>query len=417
MAENQLFGVSLLAERIRFDRWGFLGFALVGSMAIIASKAFEVDPIYVSIGAVAAMAVYAFLVTKTMIGKLRGDQAGDNCYYLGLIYTLSSLAYAIFTFDPNDTAATIVQGFGIALATTIWGLILRVSFSQTRVDIADIEENARLELSQAAGNLKAELAQVVVSMNDFGRQTRQSILEAQDPAVQLIKTLVATSLQAIETLTTTSAKTLDGHFVELGVNAKKLTTAAGRVVLALDGQANSIERLKAGTESVSGQMEGLSRIAGVAASSVTTLEGQISAATDMHKALLSSADAMRRSAEQQLSTIRDIDAALAAFQRTALERLEAIEKAPGAAMKNASDTMVEASSRVRLELDQLVATHRLALQGITDQLKTASEAASANSAALAADLATSQSNVGKVHAALVEMTGNLAAQVERRSQP
>ena len=46
------------------------------------------------------------------------DQAGDNCYYLGLIYTLASLRNAIATFDPDQNASGIVQT-SCALATTI----------------------------------------------------------------------------------------------------------------------------------------------------------------------------------------------------------------------------------------------------------------------------------------------------------
>ena len=114
MTEQTIPLIDRLQERGLIDRWGFMAFAGVGSVLVFASKRLNVPAIFVAIGAVGLIVVYAILVNLKGTGKLRSDQAGDNCYYLGLIYTLTSLSYAIFTFDPDKTATTIVQGFGIA---------------------------------------------------------------------------------------------------------------------------------------------------------------------------------------------------------------------------------------------------------------------------------------------------------------
>lgn len=120
--------VDRLDERGLIDRWGFLIFALGGAIGILVAKSTSLPPVLVAAAAAMTMVLYAALVKTKGTGRLRADQAGDNCYYLGLIYTLTSLAYAIFLFDPANTATTIVQGFGIALLTTIMGLVLRVFF-------------------------------------------------------------------------------------------------------------------------------------------------------------------------------------------------------------------------------------------------------------------------------------------------
>src|SRR5690606_32166208 len=93
---------------------------------------------------------------------------------------------AIATFDPNDTASTIVQGFGIALATTIFGLILRVFFNQGRPDLENVEEQARLELTDASSRLKAELNQAVGHLNDVVARARQAIAEMNDASTASI---------------------------------------------------------------------------------------------------------------------------------------------------------------------------------------------------------------------------------------
>ena len=415
MVENTLYGVSPLAERIRFDRWGFLAFAFAGSAGIIASKVYDIDPIYVAIGAVFVMGLYASLIAWILTTKLPPDQAGDNCYYLGLIFTLSSLAYAIFTFDPNDTAATIVQGFGIALATTIWGLILRVTFSQSRIDMADIEENARLELSQTAGHLKAELSQIVVSMNDFGRQTRQSLSETQEQANELVATVVDHGVRGIEALTKTAASGLGEYFTELGINSKKLSVAATRVVTALEGQAASLEKLNAATDGTATRLEGVSQVAETASTMLAALADQVRSAAGIHDTIRASVEAMKQSVDHQASTINAVDASLATFQKTAIDQLYALEKAPGAAVTSASTALSDAANRVRGELDQLVTTHRVALQGVSDQIEAANRTVREGNSALEIDLSKSRENVSKVHTALVDMTNTLATTVELRA--
>ena len=173
-----------LQDRGLVDQWGFAFFSAVGSIGIVIAKALDVRAGIVAVCAVAIMLAYAALISRFGSGRLRSDQAGDNCYYLGLIYTLASLAYTIFTFDPANTATTIVQGFGIALATTILGLVLRVVFNQGRPDLEEVESGARRDLVDAVSRLKTELGQTVIAMNDFGIQVRQSISETQDSATK-----------------------------------------------------------------------------------------------------------------------------------------------------------------------------------------------------------------------------------------
>ncbi|RYF50796.1 MAG: hypothetical protein EOO27_31115, partial [Comamonadaceae bacterium] len=78
MSDTQGHQRNVLEERGWIDRWGFLLFAFGGAASILIAKA---------AGAAIAMVAYAFVVQTSGTGRLRADQAGDNCYYLGLIYT------------------------------------------------------------------------------------------------------------------------------------------------------------------------------------------------------------------------------------------------------------------------------------------------------------------------------------------
>jgi hypothetical protein len=93
------------------------------------------------------MAAYAATLLLARSAALRDDQAGDNIYYMGFLYTLTSLGVSLYQFGDADSGTAIVRNFGIAVASTIAGVAGRVLFSQMRRDPVEVERSARLELA------------------------------------------------------------------------------------------------------------------------------------------------------------------------------------------------------------------------------------------------------------------------------
>jgi len=149
------------------DKSLFLVVALIGAVAIAALKLRGVDQLVVTAVPVALLLIYVALISLNTRFRLRLDQAGDNAYYLGFIFTLISLGVALYQFvgGAQRVTETIIQNFGIALATTIVGITLRVVLHQMREDPIDTEKAARLELAAAAQALRAQVSQVMVEIN------------------------------------------------------------------------------------------------------------------------------------------------------------------------------------------------------------------------------------------------------------
>src|SRR5205823_5195428 len=106
---------------------------------------------------VAIMLLYALCVKFLPFFRLREDQAGDNLYYMGFLFTLTSLGVSLYQFRADGPAEEIVQNFGVAVGSTIAGVALRVLFNQMRLDPVDVEQSARLELAEAARRVRKEL--------------------------------------------------------------------------------------------------------------------------------------------------------------------------------------------------------------------------------------------------------------------
>lgn len=412
MTQRVLAFVDRLAERGLIDRFGFLIFAFGGAALIILAKAFGVGSVFVAVFAALAIVAYAVLVQRSGTGRLRGDQAGDNCYYLGLIYTLASLAYAIFTFDPADTATTIIQGFGVALATTIIGLVLRVYFNQTRPDIAEVESAARLELAQASGKLKQELSRSVVSMNDFSRQTRQSLEEMREEMTSSLTAMSEAAQEAIRRMGGEAATRLSDQSEAAVTRAKQLSTATGKVVSGMESHAASLAGLEAAQAQIGASLAALESAAERSQSILETLAERSDEVGRVQAGAADTVQELAAAATLLSDHVAGLNASTVRLETLMVEKIAEVRALPQSVAQSAMEGIGSTLDRLRLELESVVAAHSSLTTRLGDQLETVAVAAGRHNSALEAELQRSRENVAKVHSALVDMTGKLAARAE-----
>src|SRR3569832_2477891 len=160
---------------------GLLFFAVVmfGSGYIIFSKLHDFGALAVTAVPVLVMIGYGVLLSARLF-RLRDDQSGDNLYYIGFLFTMTSLAVSLYQFSAAGSAEQIVQNFGIAIASTIAGITLRIMFNQMRRDPVETEAASRLELAEASRRVKRELESSLLDFGYFRRSTQQSIADALD---------------------------------------------------------------------------------------------------------------------------------------------------------------------------------------------------------------------------------------------
>ena len=156
-------------------------FAALGIGYELITHAFTQDTLFIIIGPVVVLGLYLFTSISYRRFRLRLDQLGDNCYYLGFLFTLTALSIALYDFrSAEDGINAIIANFGVALASTIAGIALRVLLAQMREDPVEVEEQSRFELAEASARLKAELYASVEDMNSFRGLLQQSVAEAFD---------------------------------------------------------------------------------------------------------------------------------------------------------------------------------------------------------------------------------------------
>ena len=129
---------------------------------------------------VASMVAY-FLIAKSTVTKfLRDEQLGDSCYYMGFLFTLIALAFALINFATSEGqfSQKILSDFGIALFTTILGLGFRIYYSQFRLPAEELRQSAEDELAATVRRLKVHLDSSIDSFEKFEQNIETSIQES-----------------------------------------------------------------------------------------------------------------------------------------------------------------------------------------------------------------------------------------------
>jgi hypothetical protein len=238
----------------RYDKWLFSVAAVFGGAAILILKAVHAHPLILAALPAVILLVYTLYIINSARFSASTDRAGDNVYYLGLLFTLVSLAYALWQLRPRpydeaeDLTFELISNFGIALSSTIFGLFFRIFIQQFRNDPVDVEHTARVELGDAVRHLRNELYMMTSDVNSYRRAVSQSLNETADEVAKLIKKAsgesakavtaaskrLASSTDKIETIQKDQANLMNGAMEKAAASLELLSKKFGSIFVDKD---------------------------------------------------------------------------------------------------------------------------------------------------------------------------------------
>jgi hypothetical protein len=283
-------------RRSSLDRWLLLIVLVAGGASVIFLKIYPVPlPIRIAVP-IAIIIGYALLTALRSRFRLRYDQAGDNCYYMGFIFTLVSLSVALYSIQSTLTARVgleIVRDFGLALSTTVVGIIARVVFNQLREDPHDIEEASRRELIEHSRALSGQLRASVGLMIDV----REATVDRLQTITYETKQIVTEHHNRIDELKVatgtlvTQIKALADDLGSVEIPTGRLRTAAAETV-------EVVQALSATIRNVEADVKRIGPAASEAAAGYGRMTGASSAVVEQGSRLSASmADNAQKSAE------------------------------------------------------------------------------------------------------------------------
>lgn len=269
------------------------------------------------------MFLYSALLFSARFLRLRDDQAGDNLYYLGFLFTLTSLGFSLWQFTSTGATETIIENFGIALSTTIAGVVLRVIFNQMRQDPMEVERTARLELADAARKIRNELDAAAMEFSHFRRSQQQSLTDAAAEINKHIDGLVSKAAKGWDDVPARSIEPLEKVSAQAAATLEKLNTTL------ISGLDDGSKRLFSAIDSLTKQAEAVSDQLGL-------VSGKLSSISIPREIPLGKIDVLSQTLARAVDELRD----KATQQHTALH-------AAVLAIQDASDTAVGLAEAVR----------------------------------------------------------------------
>jgi len=327
----------------------FMAFVAAGCAYIILAKLKGIEQFYVTFVPVGTMIAYALLISQARGLRLRDDQSGDNLYYMGFLFTLTSLGVSLYQFSATRAAEEIVQNFGIAIGSTIAGIGLRVIFNQMRRDPVEVEQRMRLELADAARRVRRELDSSVVEFGYFRRTAQQSAADSFDHMTERFDVVVAKLLASLEEVTAKLS-------VQVEAAARQLGDATGEVSRSLGATlAANAAQLSAETERLSSRV------------------GAIAGALDEVVAKLQSMQTPDRVFAGQLAPVMQA-LALAADRIAAHSDAQAKSVTDALAIANTSaERSIDLVTALQQDFDVTAAANRAALEWAAAMIKTTAE--------------------------------------------
>jgi len=226
-------------------RMPFLIAALLGGAALVVLKYFAIDQLYITVTACAIIVAYWLIVATVPALRIREDQLGDNCYYLGFLFTLASLAYALYQFglagSMEGSVEQIVANFGLALGSTITGILLRVLINQARRDVLETEQDARMALADAVVRLRTEIDDAVLAMGAFCRAAQQIAGEQIGTAAKETSNVLERSVARVGDTSQAAIRQIDSAFGQFHDHAAQLNATAGATADAMGQMLSTIE--------------------------------------------------------------------------------------------------------------------------------------------------------------------------------
>lgn len=187
----------------------------------------------------AVMAGYIFLGINRKDKDVSDEKFADSCYYLGFIFTITSIVFSLLDVGAIGTKMTdIAVRFGAAMVSTVFGLAARVYLVSFRQDVSDAVQAAEDSVVEAANRLSVQLAMSCERFQSFELQV--------DSAAR--SSVERVNLQ-VEALSKSYTERLAEFFRELAEqNTKAFEEASRRLAVSVDQYASGLSTSLTGLE-------------------------------------------------------------------------------------------------------------------------------------------------------------------------
>ena len=231
-----------VAETISVTR-AFILAVTVGGICIFLGITF--NSLFLSLG-IPLLVMGGYIYLGTFRTEMSRSDVGDSCYFLGFTLTLISLASSLFSLSGDIQIDTVVQSFGVALGTTILGLIARLVFTTLSSGYQSTRERLEKELEDSTRNFIFHLDTVTSDVNLAITGIGETIKDANKEISESYKKQMEENAKLISSAVTSFAERLDGVEVSKDLVVQPINEALAGLIATINEHNTNIRAVNEG---------------------------------------------------------------------------------------------------------------------------------------------------------------------------
>jgi len=419
------------SARAHLDKWYFAVCWMAGGAVIWAVDWLDGSK-WIAVGVCLAIMTLYLIGTMAVAGlKLRADQAADNLYYLGLLFTLTSLGVALFRFVSSEEATvTILRNFGIAIFTTIFGVGMRVFVGQFREDPEDLEAEAKEALAQTVHRMRSELDLSVAELRSFADGMKQVVGDFTEKANRSTAQALERAVGQFEKSAISVGERFETTAETFGARVQSFDGSLEKVVVALEALMTRIGAVRADADIVEQSMRpaiaALERSIESFGEAVTNQQGKLVEAGAAAEHLSASINYVAQAAEKAADASKQLDSVVGSLGRASdiLANLDQSATSAAASTGAFAERLAAIASRAEdNNRETIVALQQVAdataarateeSRARLDEVRAAADSVAEALQRLNAEFVGSGETVQKVRRELTELAGWIIERLER----
>lgn len=205
----------------------FVGTYILGVILIILATIFaQENTLIVLLVSIIPMIIYGIYVYSNR-KKPNVNTIADSAYFLGFLFTITSISLALYFLTPNENDLTkqfnrIIQIFGFALITTIIGLLIKVCVVNLKPDLDDLSENIMENLHESVSLFDDELVNAIERFQEIDQQLSDRYTDFTNKVIRMEKDTLEKTSGHLDHIITNSGQELEKFINESG---QSLTTS------------------------------------------------------------------------------------------------------------------------------------------------------------------------------------------------
>ena len=207
------------------------------------------------------MSAYIILGYFRRDSEVTDEKFADTCYYLGFIFTITSIIFSLFDLPHIGTRIQdIAVRFGAAMVSTVLGLAVRVYLVSFKKDVADATKDAEDAVLDATRKFTEQLILAFERLRDFEAQVdtaAKSSVERVNLQVENLSKNHADKLNSFfEDLTSKTQEVFTSALADIKSASQKLAESVDGYSLGMRANISSIEaKVGAFTEAVTERLK------------------------------------------------------------------------------------------------------------------------------------------------------------------